>query len=724
MGGASRYLQYRAVLTTTDLMQTPALADVAFRYSSLPDMTPPTILSRSPTPGAVDIGLYDGVVVKLSELMNPATINASTVRLRQVGEPSDVPATVNYAGSTITLQPTTVLSAQAVYEVTLASAVSDASGNTLGTNVVWSFTTAWLTQGDTTGPDFSAGTSSGTTVIIRDDGEVTLSSVLNAEFSVPGLPADWTSTIWNTGSAASVSAGLLTVDGAAAHTVANFAPAHRLEFVGTFSGNAHQHGGFADFVTNKWAMFSTFTGDGLYARTTGAPGNADTLIPGNWFGAPHLFRIEWNASNVVYSIDGVPVASHDIVVGSNLAPTFSDFNAGAGSVVVDWVRLGPYGTSGTFSSRVFDAGAAVTWDSALWNATTPSGTNVAISVRMGNAAVPDANWTAWVPLSASGATIGGRSRYIQYRADLGTTDNTQTPSLNSVTFRYTDKNDTSTPAMVDRSPAPGTTNVDPTSAVTVIFSELMDTATINSSTVRLRQVGGSTDVPATVSYLGSTVTLQPAGTLSAQTQYQVTLSSIVSDVSGNSLGSDITWIFTTANPTPGNTLFVSGFPATTVAGQVHTLTVTAQDAFGDTLTSYSGTVHFTSSDLQAGLPTDYTFTIGDQGTTLQCHAQDREQPVDHRDRHGHREHQRHAKRYHRQPGGGERSVGIGIPDDDHCRPGSYAHGYRAMPTVTSPPGTPAPCTSPAAISRPCCLPTTRLPSATRERAPSVSRSRR
>jgi hypothetical protein len=53
------------------------------------------------------------------------------------------------------------------------------------------------------------------------------------------------------------------------------------------------------------------------------------------------------------------------------------------------------------------------------------------------------------------------------------------------------------------------------------------------------------------------------------------------------------------------------------AGGAQTLTVTAQDASGNTVTGYRGTVHFTSSDPQAtagsGLPADYTFTAADQG---------------------------------------------------------------------------------------------------------------
>jgi hypothetical protein len=61
---------------------------------------------------------------------------------------------------------------------------------------------------------------------------------------------------------------------------------------------------------------------------------------------------------------------------------------------------------------------------------------------------------------------------------------------------------------------------------------------------------------------------------------------------------------------------IGGFPTSIVAGTSGNFTVTAQDPFGQTVTGYRGTVHFTSSDIQAGLPTDYTFTAADAGMHL------------------------------------------------------------------------------------------------------------
>jgi hypothetical protein len=64
---------------------------------------------------------------------------------------------------------------------------------------------------------------------------------------------------------------------------------------------------------------------------------------------------------------------------------------------------------------------------------------------------------------------------------------------------------------------------------------------------------------------------------------------------------------------PAAAFTVSGFPAQTQAGVPHNFTVQAIDAFGSTATDYTGTVHFTSSDPQANLPADYTFTPADGG---------------------------------------------------------------------------------------------------------------
>jgi fibronectin type 3 domain-containing protein len=60
-------------------------------------------------------------------------------------------------------------------------------------------------------------------------------------------------------------------------------------------------------------------------------------------------------------------------------------------------------------------------------------------------------------------------------------------------------------------------------------------------------------------------------------------------------------------------LEVSSSSLSPTAGRADPTTVTVLDALGNTVTNYTGTVHFTSSDPQAVLPANYTFRGGDQG---------------------------------------------------------------------------------------------------------------
>ena len=87
------------------------------------------------------------------------------------------------------------------------------------------------------------------------------------------------------------------------------------------------------------------------------------------------------------------------------------------------------------------------------------------------------------------------------------------------------------------------------SAVTVQFSEVVNAATITTTTFRLRAVGAPSDVAAAVVASGNVATLTPSAALTSGTNYTVTLSATVADLSGNILGAaDVVWTFATATP--------------------------------------------------------------------------------------------------------------------------------------------------------------------------------
>ena len=67
------------------------------------------------------------------------------------------------------------------------------------------------------------------------------------------------------------------------------------------------------------------------------------------------------------------------------------------------------------------------------------------------------------------------------------------------------------------------------------------------------------------------------------------------------------------SPAAAVSVQLAGFPTATTAGVAQAFTVTLRDAFGNVASGYTGTVAFSSSDLIAALPANYTFTAADAG---------------------------------------------------------------------------------------------------------------
>ena len=229
-----------------------------------------------------------------------------------------------------------------------------------------------------------------------------------SEFSGSSLPTGWESGAWPSGGGATVSGGLLHVDGGFARTTATYGSGRALEFRATFGGQPNQHVGLGVDMNNSpnWAIFS-IRFDGVFmARTNNNGATTETALPGVDPTQPHLYRIEWDTNEVRYFVDGAQVATHTATIAAQMRPIASDLTNGTNEVTVDWMRMSPYPGSGTFDSRVFDAGVGQTadWGALNWNSATPAGTGIAISVRTGNTPTPDGTWSAFTPIATAAAT--------------------------------------------------------------------------------------------------------------------------------------------------------------------------------------------------------------------------------------------------------------------------------------------------------------------------------
>ena len=449
------------------------------------------------------------------------------------------------------------------YRVTSADAYTNATTWPALASAPASFTMPLPAATDDTVADFTAGaTGTSTYVSNTSGGEVILAPSMGAEFDGTSLPSGWTSTQWSAGTGGStVTGGQVRVDGSLLRTDATYTSGRSVDFGATFSGTANEHAGFAaDFVAQRWAIFSTSSGGSLWARVNGSGGVHEVDLGASYLGSQHRYRIDWLADSVVFSIDGTVVATVSATVTGEMEPAVSDLSAGGTTLAVDWMRLTPYAQSGSFLSRIHDAGARADWGTFTWTGATPTSTGLTLSVRTGDTAVPDSTWTAFTEIQ-NGADVTTRGRYMQYRADAVTSDIGATPELASVTVGYSVLSDQTPPVITGRTPAPGTTGVAIGTTVTIGFSEAVDPSSITATSVRLYASTASTDVTATRTVNGSTVTLTPAAPLLASMAYVVSISTAVTDLVGNPIATPDVWTFTTtATGTFTNT------PAPTISG--------------------------------------------------------------------------------------------------------------------------------------------------------------
>ncbi len=140
-----------------------------------------------------------------------------------------------------------------------------------------------------------------------------------------------------------------------------------------------------------------------------------------------------------------------------------------------------------------------------------------------------------------------------------------------------------------------------------VFDAYGNAATGYTGTVAFTSTDNQAGLPSNYTFITSdagshtfTITMKTAG---SQTD-------TAADTSNSSLHANLS---VKVNPSAASSLSVSGH-STAIAGTSFSETVKVLDAYGNVTTGYTGTVTFTSSDNQAGLPSNYTYTVGDAGS--------------------------------------------------------------------------------------------------------------
>jgi len=135
-----------------------------------------------------------------------------------------------------------------------------------------------------------------------------------------------------------------------------------------------------------------------------------------------------------------------------------------------------------------------------------------------------------------------------------------------------------------------------------------NTATGYTGTVQFTSSDGSAVLPASYTFGAGdagahtfSVTLKTAGNQTVTATDTVTGS--ITGASGT---------ISVAAAAASQFVFISS-PASVTAGTPFSVTIEVTDAYGNVVTNYTGTVHFSDSARSASLPANYTFTAGDNG---------------------------------------------------------------------------------------------------------------
>ncbi len=172
--------------------------------------------------------------------------------------------------------------------------------------------------------------------------------------------------------------------------------------------------------------------------------------------------------------------------------------------------------------------------------------NVDFSLRQGLS--PIAGTVSYLAKSAIFTPTNNLAINTTYTATITTQvdDLNGNPVANDYLWSFTTGTsaDTSSPTVVLVSPLNGSTNIAINSNISIDFSEILDPATVTTTTIKLEQ--GSTLIPGSVTYSGTTVTFDSTSNLASNSTYRATITTQVKDLAGNSLATNYVWSFTTS----------------------------------------------------------------------------------------------------------------------------------------------------------------------------------
>jgi len=575
---------------------------------SVPDTTPPHVLSTVPSLGAAGVALGAPVSVIFSKPVNCSTLTTSTFMVTSGG--SAIGGAVTCSGSTATFTPSSVLVLHTLYTGLITTGVTDLVGNVMVQNYSWNFEAV-------AGPSVLS-----TTPITSTPGPtgVAFNQVISATFlQLPTLDPDSAGAALNcstlTATTFTVTApapigtlgGTVTCSGATATFTPTAPLAAGITYTAALSPGVQDIAGTGLATGYSWS-FSTDTLPTVLATT---PANSATGILLNQ--AIGVTFSKAMTCSTLYS----PATAFTVTGPGTTTVAGAVSCTGNGAIFVPSNLLATNTLyTATISTGALDAQGEPLAGNYSWNfrtvpaptvpaviATNPAAgatgvpTNQAIAATFNEAMNPATINTITFTLKAtlSGAAVTGIVSYdvsgsvatftptapsplainTSYSATI--TTGAQDLAGNVMTGNYVwtfttgAAPNTTKPTVISTIPTPsGITGVPTNQTVSATFSEAMNPLTISGTTFTLTAAPGATAVAGLVTYagIGNTATFTPTAALTTGITYTATITTGVQDLSGNALASNYSWTFTvgaanTTAPTITLTSPVNG--ATSVA---------------------------------------------------------------------------------------------------------------------------------------------------------------
>lgn len=243
-----------------------------FTTSSKSDLISPTVTLTDPANSAVGVALTKLVKVTFSEAMDPATITALTVVVKQGN--TSVSGAVTSSGTVATFTPSANLLPNKIYTITSTTGAKDMAGNAMAVNHTFSFTT-----GDA--PDILAPTTT-LTDPLNNATAVASNKLIAVTFSEAMDPLTITASTFTLKQGATAITGVIAYSGTTATLNPTTDLASNTAYTATITTGAKDVAGNAIAVNKVWSFTTAGTSPTLAVVDLGAAGNyvilAKTMI--------------------------------------------------------------------------------------------------------------------------------------------------------------------------------------------------------------------------------------------------------------------------------------------------------------------------------------------------------------------------------------------------------------------------------------------------------------